>query len=87
MQLLKQKSEYAFSLSSQVEAKNKELQHQEDLLQQEKAKTFHTSKELQEVASRKKVRGCSSMVGIDLECAYTSFVEMSADHAHQSMFE
>lgn len=85
MQLLKQKSEYAFSLSSQVEAKNKELQHQEDLLQQEKAKAFHTSKELQETAARKKVSGCSIMVGIDQRCAYTHLSAHSADHGHQSI--
>jgi len=64
MQLLKQKSEYAFSLSSQIEAKAKELQHQEDLLQQEKARSFHTTKELQEAVARRKVRhNCSLRQG------------------------
>eukprot|EP00892_Ulva_mutabilis_P003444 jgi/Ulvmu1/1471/UM011_0201.1 len=52
--LLKQKSEYAFSLSSQIEAKARELQHHEDLLHQEKARSFHTTKELQESLARQK---------------------------------
>lgn len=86
MQLLKQKSEYAFSLSSQVEAKNRELQQQEDLLQQEKARAYHTSKELQEVLTRKKVRRCSSLSSTCSACAtvpqlYRATISHSRDAA------
>lgn len=56
VQLVKQRNEYTFSLSSQLEAKAKEMQQRDEELQQEKATVYQMSKELEDERAQKKVR-------------------------------
>jgi hypothetical protein len=55
VQLVKQKNEYTFSLSSQLEAKVKEIQQRDEELHQEKATAYQMSKELEDERSQKRV--------------------------------
>lgn len=63
VQVVKQKNEYNFSLSSQLEAKSKEMQQREEDLQTEKANVYQISKELEDERSQKKVRYCAWLFG------------------------